>query len=438
MHTTNQDVTVIDGHLGHAPLVCGTLDRDVLKSLQSIINELVLFKDTPVFQESYGGQSFAHNYRMTAQVNAQRAGASSFRRLAPLALRQWFAGLPDCNPGLYDGLKEMERFANSGGSGTTQRVWEHSPTDACFSLATVKHFPQGDCTTKWRIEGGPSTFLLAIVTQGRRLLQLEDRNGRVYDYEQKEGDWYVSSPSCFWHRMVTIDKGEKPVTSIALQSALLTTMIQGGRQMDDGTRKLAYAYSESSCRQSLSLRFVELLKQFSFTLNGLHAVAISSNYSTSSDPADRPTSFSPEAQFPLPHASWNVYAAPTGPPDSGPTLATRADLFAWIMQLSHHTKQSSLKRGRSYYCWTCGRCDKTLATFDKSLCLGFIPNSKATSRKIRNCVAALRASAGNTSMRTHYASRMSGALRKQLSRQVRPNHRCNDHGCCKRKDPNAT
>ena len=111
-----------------------------------------------------------------------------------------------------------------------------------------------------------------------------------------------------------------------------------------GTRKLAYAYSESSCRQSLSLRFVELLKQFSFRLNGLHAVAISNNYSTSSDPADRPTSFSPEAQFPLPHASWNVYAAPTGPPDSGPTLATRADLFAWIMQLSHHTKQSSLFR----------------------------------------------------------------------------------------------
>ena len=105
--------------------------------------------------------------------------------------------------------------------------------------------------------------------------------------------------------------------------------------------------------------------------------------------------------------------------NEGTVLATPCTLpacpiFAWIMQLPYHTKEGYEQHGRSYRCSICGRCDKTLTTFEKSLCPGFIPNSKTNSRRIRNCISAVRTSANKVAMGERQASRMCPELYAML------------------------
>lgn len=271
---------VIDGCLGSAPMVRGTLRPAALAGLQKICAECVVDEKVAVKQDK--GKSLDFPYIMNPRIKGQRANGSHFKRFAPSPLQQFFAGIPDCNPELYVGLQELENMTLPWGSSEIS-VWDGSPKDACFAYATVKHFPFGECTTAWHVHGGPSTIFLAIAVKGRRKLEVEDKNKVITEYEQKEGDWYVSSPSCFWHRVVAMDDGKGPVTSLILRSAVLSKMISGGRERENGTRTSGLKYNTGSALKQLTSRFAELLEQFGFTLGGLEGAVDGSTSSIEVD-----------------------------------------------------------------------------------------------------------------------------------------------------------
>ena len=79
----------------------------------------------------------------------------------------------------------------------------------------------------FHVDGGPSLVFLCLTLEGERLLETETTEGRRRVH-LRPGDWYLTSPACFWHRVLAVPGGPESSTTLLLRSAMLIRRLSGG------------------------------------------------------------------------------------------------------------------------------------------------------------------------------------------------------------------
>ena len=79
----------------------------------------------------------------------------------------------------------------------------------------------------FHVDGGPSLVFLCLTLEGERILEIETTEGRRRIH-LRAGDWYLTSPACFWHRVLAVPAGSEASTSLLLRSAVLIRRLSGG------------------------------------------------------------------------------------------------------------------------------------------------------------------------------------------------------------------
>eukprot|EP00928_Gymnodinium_smaydae_P090955 TRINITY_DN74661_c0_g1_i1.p1 TRINITY_DN74661_c0_g1~~TRINITY_DN74661_c0_g1_i1.p1 ORF type:complete len:285 (-),score=31.57 TRINITY_DN74661_c0_g1_i1:262-1077(-) len=205
-------------------------------------------------------------FRMNESVPGKKTNGGDWRKLAPLAAQQAWAELAKQNSGFYQKVKKLTRAKYSTNKGP-QKAFEAKPEKALFAYAAVqRRWLKGRKVGTFHCDGGPSLIFLAITLEGERILEVEDSNGQCKQIHLRAGDWYLSSPACFWHRLLPVKGGESPCTTLILRSALLTRRLSGGREAKDGKRSHGMPYATKACFEKLASSVADIIESTEFTV----------------------------------------------------------------------------------------------------------------------------------------------------------------------------
>lgn len=148
-----------------------------------------------------------------------------------------------------------------------QRRWPHQHQFSDSSSSTSSS--SSSAGIPWHVDGGPSMCFMALTIEGTRTVEIETVDHQTGETKTKRftfrpGDWYWSSPSCFWHRVSSICQDRRlhaPVsTTLLLRSAILLRRISGGRITATGRKTNGMKYATKDCYCKLAPAFADIIK----------------------------------------------------------------------------------------------------------------------------------------------------------------------------------
>ena len=111
------------------------------------------------------------------------------------------------------------------------------------SYGVLKDYLSGAASGEYHCDGGPSAVFMALTVSGERCLEVEAVNPTTGAVEQrirvfcKPGYVYVSSPACFWHRVMPVNSTlPGPQRTLILRGQCLEWRHSGGMEREDGSR----------------------------------------------------------------------------------------------------------------------------------------------------------------------------------------------------------
>lgn len=215
----------------------GQVSSSVREALRAAFDEVTSWQPAV---ERPGGRDYQDAFfRVHEAVKGVRTNGGHWQRLAPKAISDFVARFLKLNRSFVDGVASYAasrpRHRHKGKQITVLES-PGSVVENLFAFAALIRCSNG-ASDMWHCDGGPSMIFMAISVEGGRILQFEDAVGNLQSIELREGEVYVSSPSCFWHCVRPL--GRKPSKTLVLRSSLLTRRYSGGRggfaQADRGT-----------------------------------------------------------------------------------------------------------------------------------------------------------------------------------------------------------
>ncbi len=175
-----------------------------------------------------------HGFRMTDRVPPRRTNGGIWKELAPPAARAWFEGLRSKSAVFWEALAAAATHDSNGGE---RPSWDGAVSDCVFAYGGLKRTTAtegfvsvaeaAESDSGFHVDGGPSLVFLCLTLEGERLLEIETAEGRQRIH-LRSGDWYLTSPACFWHRVLAVPGGPESSTTLLLRSAVLTRGVSGG------------------------------------------------------------------------------------------------------------------------------------------------------------------------------------------------------------------
>lgn len=211
-----------------------------------------------------------------ARVPKTKVSAGPYKHLAPEGVRGWVGQLLDKNK---DMLAKIAKFRNATHDSTqgpvpafAVKAGKDSTRDCIFPYICVqRRWPMKDkegTRLIWHVDGGPSICFMTITLEGSRVLEYEaweEKGGVgktvVKKIKLRPGDWYWSSPTCFWHRVTSAGGNRGVSTSMHLRSAIMLRRISGGRVKANGKKTAGMKYATRKCFLQLAAKFASLISE---------------------------------------------------------------------------------------------------------------------------------------------------------------------------------
>eukprot|EP00931_Biecheleriopsis_adriatica_P078641 TRINITY_DN52069_c0_g1_i1.p1 TRINITY_DN52069_c0_g1~~TRINITY_DN52069_c0_g1_i1.p1 ORF type:complete len:329 (-),score=35.17 TRINITY_DN52069_c0_g1_i1:310-1296(-) len=223
----------------------GQLSRTQLAELQAICAEQ-FHQMQPcgegILREGIGKRK-GLAFRASEKVPQMRCNGAEFKRLAPQGLQRFARYLTKKNASLCAAVRKVRGLTHTHGKEKVPVIPKSlTVEEALFSLVGIAQWTDGQAHDPWHVDGGPSTVFFNATVRGERILEVEDFHGRSKKIHMRPGDFYVSSPSCFWHRVLPVHGATEPAESLILRSAMLPKRLSGGRAKANGRRSAGFVY----------------------------------------------------------------------------------------------------------------------------------------------------------------------------------------------------
>lgn len=229
-----------------------------------------------VVQRDHGGDLC---WLRNEQVPKGKVSAGPYRRLGPDEVRSVVDSFLDKNPEMLNKVEKLMDATHSSARGPVPAFAAANAQDAVFPYMCLQRrwppephldVPVGQrlgLGIPWHVDGGPSICFMAVTLEGTRTVEVETIDERTGDIKTKKftfrpGDWYWSSPSCFWHRVGSICKKSNDTvsTTLLLRSAIMLRRISGGRITAEGRKTNGMKYATKDCFLKLAPAFAEIIK----------------------------------------------------------------------------------------------------------------------------------------------------------------------------------
>lgn len=245
------------------------------------------------------------------EVPKGKVSAGPYRKLGPAEVRSVVDELLENNPDMLEKVEKLMDATHSSAKGPQpafaasqakdaifpymclQRRWPHqtapplpehpdddataggsnddgSGSDGVENAKSSKAMKAGhvEAGIPWHVDGGPSICFMALTLEGTRTVEIETVDietgaTKTKRFTFRPGDWYWSSPSCFWHRVSSICKGKSGgavSTTLLLRSAILMRRISGGRITATGRKTNGMKYATKECFCKLAPAFADIIK----------------------------------------------------------------------------------------------------------------------------------------------------------------------------------
>jgi len=212
------------------------------------------------------------------RVPKTKVSAGPYKRLAPEGVRKWVGQLLDKNQDMLTRIAEFSNVTHDSTQGPVPAFavmsGENRIRDCIFPYICIqRRWPMKDddgTRLIWHVDGGPSVCFMSITLEGQRVLEYEvweDVGGAgrtaVKEMTLGPGDWYWSSPACFWHRVTSArnKKSREVSTSMHLRSAIMLRRISGGRVKADGKKTAGMKYATKDCFVKLASKFADVIRK---------------------------------------------------------------------------------------------------------------------------------------------------------------------------------
>jgi hypothetical protein len=136
--------------------------------------------------------------------------------------------------------------------------------------------------------------------KSQKKVKPKERKKKVIRLVQRPGDWYLSSPSCFWHRVRSVEAGdilaadervdhtdvhdknstnsanentnnltpENVCTTLILRSGVFVRRVSGGRDHGNGKRSRGMIYATGECFKEMTPLVSKIMKEVEFRIPG--------------------------------------------------------------------------------------------------------------------------------------------------------------------------
>mmetsp|Transcript_88346 Transcript_88346/g.175666 ORF Transcript_88346/g.175666 Transcript_88346/m.175666 type:complete len:367 (-) Transcript_88346:177-1277(-) len=233
-----------------------------------------LSKEAPNFK-SNGGEW--KNWKANGGGDMKRQKMSTKQKQAskhepPPGAADWWEELRDGNHEFFCRVKRNCGKAKHEQFGKVSSAWAGKVRDVLFAYAALQRRDNTGIGS-WHCDGGASMLFLCISLEGERTVEIEvdadsvddeelkklgvvvvngnkeqDANSKekkkIIKFVQRKGDWYLGSPSSFWHKVRAVQKDDlvrasgkrvadtkNPVsTALILRTGVFARRLSGGRE----------------------------------------------------------------------------------------------------------------------------------------------------------------------------------------------------------------
>ncbi|CAJ1386848.1 unnamed protein product [Effrenium voratum] len=199
-----------------------------------------------------------------------KVSAGPYHQLAPPEVRSLVDEILQKNEHMLRKVEKLMGATHDSTRGPVPAFSASSARDAVFPyICLQRRWPAEANFVPWHVDGGPSVCFLALTLEGMRTVEIETfqkrrgcRKGlgkaKTKRFTMRPGDWYWSSPSCFWHRVTSIS--ESVSTTLLLRSAIMLRRISGGRVTATGKKTKGMKYATKDCFCKLAPAFANIIK----------------------------------------------------------------------------------------------------------------------------------------------------------------------------------
>ncbi|CAK9071943.1 unnamed protein product [Durusdinium trenchii] len=185
-----------------------------------------------VVQRDHGGDLC---WLRNEQVPKGKVSAGPYRRLGPDEVRSVVDSFLDKNPEMLNKVEKLMDATHSSARGPVPAFAAANAQDAVFPYMCLQRrwppephldVPVGQrlgLGIPWHVDGGPSICFMAVTLDARKRwfqgwagLGKWTGDIKTKKFTFRPGDWYWSSPSCFWHRVGSICKKSNDTVSTTL------------------------------------------------------------------------------------------------------------------------------------------------------------------------------------------------------------------------------
>ena len=241
--------------------------KECWKSELKKVENPMEFKDRP--WQGEGLQSDIH-YKYCDEISCGNQGIK-FEESMPDPASQFHKKFMELNNELIESIEKEckdEKFDTCGEkrpafSFDSMGKYPRQVKDCVFSIPTLQK-RWGGGSKEFHVDGGPSMIFLAITIEGERILEIEldDENGNptTKKIQIKEGEFYLSSPSSFWHRVLPLEEIDS-CTTLLFRSTVLKRRISGGREKEGRKRTKGMKYSTRNCFVSMANKIADIFEK---------------------------------------------------------------------------------------------------------------------------------------------------------------------------------